>query len=124
MSNLSISVLQGYKQRNAYIATQGPLKKTVNDLWRMMWEFKSKTMVTLCNLTEEGEEACHPFWPNNEGERVVYGAVAVKLQATTSYDQFIVRKFVLQDSKVSTSRLFPIGQMVGYTNVGVVTGLR
>ena len=57
-------------------------------------------MVTLCNFTEEGQEACHPFWPTNDGEKVVYGTVAVKLQATTSYDQFVTRKFVLQDSKV------------------------
>ena len=93
---------QGYKQRNAYIATQGPLKNTANDLWRMMWEFKSKTMVTLCNQNEDGQEACYPFWPINENEKVSYGSVAVTLQSTTNYDQFLIRKYMLHDNKVCT----------------------
>ncbi len=100
--------MQGYKQRNAYIATQGPLKNTVDDLWRMMWEFKSKTMVTLCSFTEEGEEACYPFWPTTEGEKTMYGTVAITLQASTNYDQFITRKFMLQESKVKRSQKKPI----------------
>lgn len=95
--------VQGYKQRNAYIATQGPLPNTENDLWRMLWEFKSKTLVTLCCTTEEGQEVCHPFWPSKENDPVGYGQISVTLQSTTNYEQFEVRKFLLQDSKVRRS---------------------
>ena len=45
---------QGYRQCNAYIATQGPLPSTVNDFWQMVWEYKSKCIVMLCNLQEDG----------------------------------------------------------------------
>ena len=45
---------QGYRQRSAYIATQGPLPSTVNDFWRMVWEHQSKCIVMLCNLQEDG----------------------------------------------------------------------
>ena len=44
--------MQGYKQRRAYIATQGPLSGTVDDLWRMIWEYKCSCIVMLCDTTE------------------------------------------------------------------------
>ena len=47
------SRLQGYKQRNAYIATQGPLQNTVDDFWRMMLEHRCRCIVMLCELEEE-----------------------------------------------------------------------
>ena len=93
--------VQGYKQRNAYIATQGPLPNTVNDLWRMLLEFKSKIVVTLCHLVEEGEEVCHQFWPSLENETVQFGGISVTLLATTNYVHFEVRKLQVQDEKVT-----------------------
>ena len=92
---------QSYKQRNAYIATQGPLPNTVNDLWRMLLEFKSKIVVTLCHLVEEGEEVCHPFWPSKENETLNFGGVSVTLLMTTNYEQFEVRNLQVLDDKVT-----------------------
>ena len=46
--------MQGYRKCNAYIATQGPLPSTVNDVWQMVWEYESKYIVMLCNLQEDG----------------------------------------------------------------------
>jgi len=46
--------MQGYQKCNAYIATQGPLPSTVNDVWQMVWEYESKYIVMLCNLQEVG----------------------------------------------------------------------
>lgn len=65
-----------------------------------MWEFKSKTLVTLCRSQEEGEESCFPCWPSKENEKVKYGKVYVTLQSTTSYDQFTQRKYIIHDEKV------------------------
>ena len=53
-SLLSCLFQQGYKLKNAYIATQGPMSNTVHDFWRMIWEFKSKAIVQLCQLEENG----------------------------------------------------------------------
>ena len=35
--------------------TQGPMKETVGDFWRMVWEFKSAAIVMLTQLEEDGE---------------------------------------------------------------------
>ena len=47
--------LQGYRQRGAYIATQAPMENTVNDFWRMIWDYQSKTIVLLCRMKEDGK---------------------------------------------------------------------
>ena len=91
---------QGYKQRNAYIATQGPLRHTVPDFWRMLWEFKSKTVVMLCNSEEEGEESAAPYWPAKENEMMAYGKINVTLQSKAAYGDFSVRKFTIMEDKV------------------------
>ncbi len=46
---------QGYRQKGAYIATQGPLPNTVNDFWRMIWEQQCRCIVML-SKTEENEQ--------------------------------------------------------------------
>lgn len=43
---------QGYRQKDYYIATQGPLPHTVDDFWRMVWEWKCHSIVMLTELQE------------------------------------------------------------------------
>ena len=52
---------QGYKQKDAYIATQGPLKNTVEDLWKMMWEYQCGCIMMLCQLMEDGQVYMLPY---------------------------------------------------------------
>ena len=52
-------VVQGYRQKGAYIATQGPLPHTVNDFWRMVWEQEVKCIVMLCKTEEKHEVSNH-----------------------------------------------------------------
>ena len=46
---------QGYKQRRAYIAAQGPLNDTINDFWRMIMEKKCNIIVMLSGTTENDQ---------------------------------------------------------------------
>ena len=55
MVGVMVYLLQGYKQRKAYIATQGPLSGTVADLWRMIWEHHCSCIVMLCQTQEKGK---------------------------------------------------------------------
>ena len=48
------SYIDGYRYRNAYIATQGPLNETVEDFWRMLWEHNSTIVVMLTKQREMG----------------------------------------------------------------------
>ena len=46
---------QGYRQRGGYIATQAPMENTVNDFWRMVWDYQSRAIVMLCRMKEDGK---------------------------------------------------------------------
>lgn len=56
-SKIHCVFLQGYRQRCAYIATQGPLQDTVDDFWRMLMEQNSNIIVMLTQL-HEGDRVC------------------------------------------------------------------
>lgn len=55
MANNSIFLdQQAYRRPNAYIATQGPSKYTLNDIWLMAWLENSTRIVMVTNLVEDG----------------------------------------------------------------------
>ena len=42
--------------KNNIIATQGPIKETINDFWDMIFEYDCQIIVQLCNWNENGKE--------------------------------------------------------------------
>jgi protein tyrosine phosphatase len=52
---INASYINGYKQRGAYIATQGPLQNTVEEFWSVMWDYQCGCIVMLCQLEEDGQ---------------------------------------------------------------------
>ena len=45
---------QGYTHPQEFIATQGPLKKTLADFWRLVWEQQVRVIVMLTVGMENG----------------------------------------------------------------------
>ena len=51
---VSVLCVQGYREKAAFIATQGPLPDTIEDFWRMVWEKNTASVVMLTQLVENG----------------------------------------------------------------------
>lgn len=51
----------------SYIATQGPMKTTIEHFWRMVWQHGSTIVVMLTGLTEGGIQKCDRYWPGECG---------------------------------------------------------
>lgn len=96
---INASFIDGYRQRNAYIATQSPLPDTVEDFWRMLVEHNSSIIVMLTKLKEMGREKCTQYWPaERSGE---YGSYCISLNR--QYDEtsphYILREFTVTDRR-------------------------
>lgn len=61
-----------------YIATQGPLKETAEDFWRMCWEQDVNVIVMLTRVTENSRIKCYKYWPA-ESKSKRFGLFSVKL---------------------------------------------
>lgn len=74
----------------AYIACQGPLKRTLGDFWRMVWECNVSVLVMAC-----GEHECEPYWPEAPNTSHLFaGNIEVTLvKVRRICDDFLIRKF-------------------------------
>lgn len=53
-SNNLFTLLQGYNRDDEYIASQGPLPRTKDDMWRMVWEYRVPMIIMLTQTQEKG----------------------------------------------------------------------
>jgi protein tyrosine phosphatase len=96
------SYVDGYRQRKTFIATQGPLKTTVGDFWRMVWETKSSTIIMLTSLIEDGEEQSVQYWPTSSSDEGIFGKFQVELlPEECNLPDYVVRKFKLSPVNMS-----------------------
>ena len=135
--------MQGYKQRRAYIATQGPLSGTVDALWRMIWEYKCSCIVMLCDTTENEKvlplsNACFDlplfcvclqecsccFWPQGPdgvatggAEEEVYGNLRVCLKKLKCRGDITERKLKvkMEGEKSEEERSVTLLQLSGWS---------
>ncbi|XP_076462562.1 LOW QUALITY PROTEIN: tyrosine-protein phosphatase Lar-like [Babylonia areolata] len=99
---INASYIDGYRYKKAYIATQGPLAETREDLWRMLWEQNSCIIVNLTKLREMGREMCQQYWPTDRSARYQYFVV----DPMTEYNMphYILREFKVTDARDGQSR--------------------
>jgi len=83
--------IDGYKQRQKFIATQAPLPATVNDHWRMIWDSDARQIVMLTRLFENNKPKSEKYWPD-EGS-VKYGDIDVEFVNKTELPEVDIRRF-------------------------------
>ncbi|CAD5113914.1 DgyrCDS3073 [Dimorphilus gyrociliatus] len=82
---------EGYERDRKFIACQGPLRNTLQDFWRMVWQEDVKIIVMLCRLYENKMRKCEKYW--REDSHQWYGELSVSHSGTTKLANYFVRTF-------------------------------
>ncbi|KAM9463054.1 receptor-type tyrosine-protein phosphatase epsilon isoform 1-T3 [Clarias gariepinus] len=115
---INASFIDGYRQKDYFIATQGPLSHTVDDFWRMVWEWKCHSIVMLTELQEREQDKCYQYWPTEDS--VKYGDYTVEIKADTQCDDtFSLRDLVLTYDPEKETRLVRHFHFHGWPEIGI-----
>ncbi|XP_071143236.1 receptor-type tyrosine-protein phosphatase kappa-like isoform X5 [Mytilus edulis] len=97
--------IDGYKREKAYIAAQGPTKPTIDDIWRMVWQEDSKTIIMLTNPTETGKKKCEQYWP--DAGKQEYAGLIVEFLECQYLPDFSIRTFrISKDDKTTVVKQY------------------
>uniref|UniRef100_A0AAQ5X6D3 Receptor-type tyrosine-protein phosphatase alpha n=1 Tax=Amphiprion ocellaris TaxID=80972 RepID=A0AAQ5X6D3_AMPOC len=109
---------QGYRQKDAYMASQGPLQHTIEDFWRMIWEWRSCSIVMLTELEERGQEKCAQYWPSDGV--VVFGDISIEIKREEESESYTVRDLLVTNNR-NKARAVRQFHFHGWPEVGIPT---
>ncbi|TKR76586.1 hypothetical protein L596_017702 [Steinernema carpocapsae] len=66
-----------------YICTQGPLEKTAEYFWSMIWQYNIQVIIMLCSVMEQGQVKCSQYWPADIGDEKSFGNFKVENKSTS-----------------------------------------
>lgn len=121
---INANYVDGYKQKNAYICTQGPLPKTFGDFWRMVWEQGTVVIVMTTRAMERGRVKCGQYWPVAVGTKVVHAGFSITTEAVEQEDDYTITHLLLTDLRSDQSRRVWHGQYTRWPDYGVPGGGR
>ncbi|ROL41585.1 Receptor-type tyrosine-protein phosphatase epsilon [Anabarilius grahami] len=114
---INASFIDGYRQKDYFIATQAPLAHTVQDFWRMVWERKCHSIVMLTELKEREQEKCVRYWPA-EGS-VSFGEYVLELKRDALCETFSIRDMLLSYASEKQTRLVRQFHFHGWPEIGI-----
>uniref|UniRef100_A0AAX7UIW9 Receptor-type tyrosine-protein phosphatase alpha n=1 Tax=Astatotilapia calliptera TaxID=8154 RepID=A0AAX7UIW9_ASTCA len=111
--------INGYRQKDAYMASQGPLQHTIEDFWRMIWEWRSCSIVMLTELEERGQEKCAQYWPSDSA--VTHGDITIELKREEENESYTVRDLLVTNTRENKTRVVRQFHFHGWPEVGIPT---
>ena len=115
---INASWVDGYREKNAYIATQAPTNQTVGDFWRMLWENESCIVVMLTKLRELNREKSFEYWPS-EPPAVAVDNLTIEAIAEYNMSHYTLREFKIMDNKTGRTRTLRHFQFMEWPEQGV-----
>ncbi|XP_054727320.1 tyrosine-protein phosphatase non-receptor type 9 isoform X1 [Anastrepha obliqua] len=116
---INANFVDGYKQKNAYISTQGPLPKTSQDFWRMIWEQHCLVVVMTTRVMERGRVKCGQYWEPTENSSLEFGSFHVRTLSIEINEEYTVASLELKNLKTDEIRNVSHWQFTSWPDYGV-----
>jgi len=113
---INASIVDGFQQKNAFIAAQAPLENTVNDFWRMVLEKNVHIIVMLTKLEEKGTDKCYLYWP--QASTVSYGNVLVGFIDSKQEDNIAIHQLRITNKQTQQSWTVTHYNYLGWPDFG------
>lgn len=97
---INANFVDGYKQKNAFISTQGPLPRTFGDFWKMVWEQMSVVIVMTTRAVERGRTKCGQYWPPDKGSSVTHEGFKIENLDVEAQPEFALTRLRVTNTKV------------------------
>ncbi|KAG8184559.1 hypothetical protein JTE90_007675 [Oedothorax gibbosus] len=116
---INANYVDGYKQKNAFISTQGPLPRTFGDFWHMIWDQETHVIVMTTKTTERGRVKCGQYWPADENTVQAYDDFEIYNSGVEYFADYIVSNLILTNKKQNTSQEVCHMQFISWPDFGV-----
>uniref|UniRef100_K1S1Z7 protein-tyrosine-phosphatase n=1 Tax=Magallana gigas TaxID=29159 RepID=K1S1Z7_MAGGI len=103
---INANFIDGLRQKDEYIATQGPLPSTVDDFWLMIWQENVVQIVMLTNLKEGTRKKCAKYWPDLNADKD-NGVFIIKTLEEKQYANYVIRKILMINKKKKCAKYWP-----------------
>jgi len=115
---INANYVDGYKQRNAFISSQGPLPRTFSDFWQMVWEQRVLLVVMTTRTVERHRTKCGQYWPELEGTSITCGIYQIHSESIENYEDFIITCLTLRNLKSDEVRCVSHFQFTSWPDYG------
>ncbi|ODN03540.1 Tyrosine-protein phosphatase non-receptor type 9 [Orchesella cincta] len=116
---INANFVDGYKQKNAFISTQGPLPRTFGDFWKMMWEQVCVVIVMTTRAVERGRTKCGQYWPPDKGSSVTHEGFKIENTDVEAQADFALTRLRLINTKTGEIRSITHLQFLSWPDYGV-----
>ena len=84
---------------------QGPLPRTFQDTWQLVWEQRVVVIVMTTRTVERHRTKCGQYWPELEGTSLACGIYTVETENIENYEDFIVTDLKVTHTGTGEERL-------------------
>ena len=74
----------------------GPLKSTLIDYLRLIWQERTRVIVMLTNLREDCKNKCEQYWPHDVSDQLVIGPFKVMLVKEENLLDYVIRSLTIK----------------------------
>ncbi|XP_071498491.1 uncharacterized protein [Diadema antillarum] len=100
--------IRNHKGEMMFIASQAPNSASIQDFWRMIWQYRVNIVVMINNIIEAGKDRCTVYWPEEMSSSVQFGQMVVTLRTIVGRSDSVHR--VMDVQQVDQNEAFKVHQ--------------